>query len=122
MIIRNLETEEVRRRWYIAHGGGMATMLFDSKELQGILFLAHAVLKPKRALEPHVDPYEEIYYITAGQGLMQVGDDEKQVTTGDAIWIPYGVSHSLVNNGTEDCLVLVTAVMPKMDFRTESSL
>ena len=113
MIIKNLETEEVRRRWYIAHGGGMATMLFDSTELQGILFFAHAVLKPNRVLEPHIDPYEEIYYIIAGEGIMQVGDDEQQVTTGDAIWIPYGVSHSLLNNGSEDCLVLVTAAMPR---------
>ena len=105
MIVRNLGTEEVRRRWYVAHGRGMATMLFDGTELQGILFFAHAVLKPNKVLESHIDPYEEIYYIIAGQGLMQVGDDEQQVTTGDAIWIPYGVSHSLVNNGTKDCLV-----------------
>ncbi len=121
MIVRNLETEAVRRRWYIAHGGGMATMLFDSTELQGILFLAHAVLKPKRVLESHVDQYEEVYYIIDGQGLMQVGNDEQQVTTGDAIWIPYGVSHSLTNNGTEDCFVLVTAAMSKRDFHTQST-
>jgi mannose-6-phosphate isomerase-like protein (cupin superfamily) len=115
MIVRNLETEEVRHRWYVAHGGGMATMLFAATELQAILFLAHAVLKPNKVLESHVDPYEEIYYIIAGQGLMKVGDDKQQVTTGDAIWIPYGVSHSLVNNGAEDCLVLVVAAMPKGD-------
>ncbi len=112
MIIRNLDTEEVNRRWYTAHGGGAATMLFDSTELNGILFLAYAILKPGRELEPHIDPYEEIYYILAGEGLMQVGDDEQQVTTGDAIWIPYGVSHSLVNNGGEDCVLLVAAAMP----------
>jgi mannose-6-phosphate isomerase-like protein (cupin superfamily) len=122
MIVRNLETEEVRHRWYVAHGGGMATMLFDATELQGILFMAHAVLKPNRVLESHIDPYEEIYYIIAGQGLMKVGNDEQQVATGDAIWIPYGVSHSLTNNsGTEDCLVLVTAAMPKRDLVDKST-
>ena len=43
MIVRNLENEEARRCWYIAHGVGMATMLFDGTELQGILFLAHLI-------------------------------------------------------------------------------
>jgi len=113
MIVRNLENEEVRRRWYVAHGGGTATMLFDSTELQGILFLAHAILKPGKVLQAHVDPYEEIYYILHGHGRISVGDDEKQVVAGDAIWIPYGVSHGLENNGSEDCVVLVTASMPR---------
>jgi len=113
MIIRNLATEEVRRRWYVAHGGGTATMLFDSTELEGLLFLAHAILKPSKTLELHVDPYEEIYYILAGQGLMRVGDDEQQVSAGDATWLPFGVAHSLTNNGTEDCVVLVAAAMPR---------
>jgi quercetin dioxygenase-like cupin family protein len=113
MIVRNLETEEVRKRWYTAHGGGTATMLFDDTELQGMLFMAHAVLEPGKTLETHIDPYEEIYYITAGRGIMKVSNDEQEVTRGDAIWIPYGVSHSLTNNSaTEDCLLLVAAAMP----------
>ena len=113
MIIRNLETQVVRDRWYIAHGGGMATMLFDDRELQGMLFMAHAVLNPGKTLEQHIDPYEEIYYILAGTGIMKVGDDEQLVSKGDAIWLPYGVAHSLTNNSvSEDCLILVAAAMP----------
>ena len=113
MIVRNLQSEEVRRRWYVAHRGGMATMLFDSEELQGILFFAHAVVKPGKMLEAHIDPYEEIYYILKGQGRMSVGDDQRQVAAGDAVWLPHGVSHGLENNGNEDCIVLVTAGMPR---------
>jgi len=107
MIIRNINQEEVFHRWYIAHGGGMATMLFDSSELKGILFFAYGVLKPGKMIETHVDPYEEIYYVAHGQGVMRVGDDEQQVTDGDAIWIPRGSSHSMVNNRAEDCIVPV---------------
>ena len=118
MIVRNLETEEVRKRWYKAHGGGRATMLFDDTELQGILFMAHAVLKPGKMLETHIDPYEEIYYILAGQGIMNIGDDEQQVSTGDAVWLPYGIPHGLTNNSeTEDCLVMVTSTMPGKNYR-----
>ena len=113
MILRNIKQEVVQSRWYRAHGGGTATMLFDASELQGILFFAHGELKPGKMLEAHIDPYEEIYYVLKGQAMMRVGDDEQQVTAGDAIWIPYGFLHGMVNNGSEDCIVVVAAAMPR---------
>lgn len=115
MIVRNVEQEEVLQRLYIAHGGGIATMLLDSSELQGLLFFAYAVLKPGKVLESHVDPYEEIYYFLQGQGVMAVGDEQQTVSAGDAIWLPYGIPHSLVNNGNEDCIIVVAAAMPRED-------
>ena len=115
MIVRNLESEVVKKRWYKAHGGGLATMLFDSNELQGILFYAFAALEPDKVLETHIDPYEEIYFILQGGALMKVGDDEQQVTAGDAIWLPHGISHGMVNNTKEDCIVMVSAAMPRED-------
>ena len=114
MIIRNINQEEVIQRRYIAHGGAIATMLLDSSVLQGILFFAYAVLKPGKVLESHIDPYEEIYYLLQGQGVMTVGDEQQRVTAGDAIWLPYGLPHSLANDGDEDCIILVTAAMPHL--------
>ena len=113
MIIRNIRQEEVMRRVYSAHGGAMATMLFDSSVLQGILFLAYGILKPGMVAESHVDPYEEIYYILEGEGVMCVDADEKSVRAGDAIWVPCGSVHSLTNYGEEDCVSLVMAAMPR---------
>ncbi len=113
MIVRNIQQEEVLRRLYVAHGGGIATMLFDSSELQGILFFAYGVLKPGEVAESHVDPYEEIYYILQGQAVMTVGDEQQKVAAGDAIWLPHGVPHGMVNDGDEDCVILVTAAMPR---------
>ena len=43
--------------------------------------------------------YEEIYYIIAGKGRMTINDDEVLVKKGDAILIPPGVEHGLLNNG-----------------------
>ncbi len=94
-------------------GGATAAMLLDSSVLQGILFFAHAVLKPGKVIEPHIDPYEEIYYLLQGQGIMIVGDEQQKVNAGDATWLPYGVSHSLVNDGDEDCIILVVAAMSR---------
>jgi len=115
MIVRNIKQEEVLKGAYIAHGGAIATMLLDSSILQGILFFAWAVLKPGKVIESHTDPFEEIYYLLQGQGVMTVGDEEQMVSSGDAIWLPYGVPHSLVNDGHEDCILLVAAAMPKSE-------
>lgn len=90
-------------------------MLLDSRVLQGILFLAHGILKPGKVIEAHIDPYEEIYYLLEGEGIMMVGGEKQKVKAGDAIWIPYGSAHSLENDGDQDCLVLVIAAMPRQE-------
>jgi mannose-6-phosphate isomerase-like protein (cupin superfamily) len=40
---------------------------------------------------------------------MYVDEDNRQVGPGDATWIPAGSSHSLLNNGKEDLVILVVA-------------
>lgn len=109
MIVRNIDHPEVVQTGYIAHGGAAACMLLDSRVLKGLLFFAHAVLKPGKEIETHVDPYEEVYYLLLGRGVMTVGDERQEVTAGDAIWLPCGVPHSLKNDGDEDCVILVAA-------------
>jgi mannose-6-phosphate isomerase-like protein (cupin superfamily) len=113
MIVNNINREPSSERWYRAHEGGLATMLFDSSELEGILFFAFAVVQPGKALESHIDPYEEIYYVLKGKALMRVDDDEQEVQPGDAIWIPCGSPHSMHNNGEEDCAIVVAAGFPR---------
>jgi mannose-6-phosphate isomerase-like protein (cupin superfamily) len=115
MIIRNLENEIVKNRWYIAHGGGLATQYFSSNEMAGLLFFAYAEVKPGKAIEQHIDPYEEIYYILEGTGVMKIGEDEQLVEKGDTIWLPHNVPHSLFNNGLTDCVFLATAAMPRSE-------
>ena len=109
MIVRNIDHPEVIQSRYIAHNGAEACMLLDSRLLEGLLFFAHAVLKPGKEIETHVDPYEEVYYLLSGRGVMTVGDESREVTAGDAIWLPCGVPHRLINDGDEDCVILVAA-------------
>jgi mannose-6-phosphate isomerase-like protein (cupin superfamily) len=92
MIVRNLQDKEVLETTYIAHGGAIAQMILD-----------------QRTLEAHVDPMEEIYFISSGEGEMTVGDETRHVKSGDAVWIPTGSVHALTNSGDEDCYVLVVA-------------
>lgn len=113
MIVRNIKQKEVLETLYKAHGDNDAMMLLDSRVLQGHLFFAHGVLKPGGLISAHVDPYEEIYYVLHGEGIMMVGGEKERVKPGDTIWVPYGSPHSLENDGTEDCVVLVVAALPR---------
>ena len=109
MIVRSFDDPEVVATTYRAHGGGVARMLFDHRLLQDLLFLAQAYLEPGQIIEAHVDPYEEIYIITAGGGRMRVGDEVRSVEPGQAIWIPLGAVHELYNDREETCQFLVVA-------------
>lgn len=113
MIVRNFQQPLVQNRIYKAHGGADASMLFDSNELEGLLFMAQAILPPGEKIETHIDPYEEIYYISKGQGIMMVNGETQEVEPGDTVWIPYGATHSLENPNTEECVIIVAAGMPR---------
>jgi mannose-6-phosphate isomerase-like protein (cupin superfamily) len=109
MIRRNLENPEVKATRYRAHGGGVAHMILDTRHLQTLMFLAHASVTPGNKLIGHVDPMEEIYVIQSGQGRMQVEDEVCEVEPGDAIQIPVGHFHELINTGEEVLTLLVVA-------------
>jgi len=112
MIIRNINGPEARETTYIAHGGGTARMLLTSNLLKSMEFFAYAVVPPGNELEEHIDPLEEIYFILYGGGLMRVAEEEREVTAGDAVWIPAGDRHSLKNTGTETTAIIVVAAYP----------
>jgi mannose-6-phosphate isomerase-like protein (cupin superfamily) len=62
--------------------------------------LAEACLPVGGATTPHRHPItEEIYYILAGRGRMQVDQDVREVGPGDAIAIPPGSLHQITNIG-----------------------
>ena len=63
--------------------------------------LAEARLPVGGQTAAHFHPKtEEIYYILAGNGTMQIGAESCQVGPGDAIAIPPGAEHQITNSGT----------------------
>jgi len=109
MILRNLEHPEVKATRYQAHGGGVAHMILDTRHLETIMFLAHGTVPPGEKLIGHVDPMEEIYIIQSGVGRMQVNDEVCEVVAGDAVHIPIGHYHELINVGNVELTILVVA-------------
>ncbi len=109
MLVRHISDKEVLDTTYLAHGGAVAQMILDRRNLKEIGFLAIARLEPGKQIEAHVDPMEEIYFVLSGTGDMTVGDETRAVKPGDAVWVPTGDSHALLNTGEEPCVVLVVA-------------
>ena len=112
MIIRNLNDPEVLATTYVAHRGAVARMIMTSHFLQSMEFLAYAMLPSGKAIEEHVDEVEEIYFILNGGGIMKVGDEEREVKEGDAIWLPAGKPHALTNTQENMMVILVVAAYP----------
>jgi len=62
--------------------------------------LAEARLPPGGATTRHYHPRtEEIYYLLEGSGRMELGDELRDVGPGDAVAIPPGRVHQIVNTG-----------------------
>ena len=85
--------------------------------------LAEEVLPPGAVVTPHHHrQLEEIYYIVEGRGVMQVGEEEREVGAGDAVYIPRGRRHTLKNTGTEPIKILLVcgpAFFPDDEVRGE---
>lgn len=69
--------------------------------------LAEARIEVGQATAAHHHPItEEIYFITHGKGLMTIDDESQVVVAGDAIAIPPGKIHKLINIGDEQLRLL----------------
>ena len=69
--------------------------------------LAEARLPPGGSTTRHYHPRaEEIYYILRGRGRMTIGAQIAEVAPGDAVAIPPGEVHQIVNIGAEPLVFL----------------
>jgi mannose-6-phosphate isomerase-like protein (cupin superfamily) len=78
--------------------------------------LAEATVPPGgRTVAHHHARSEEIYLFTAGAGRMRLGDEEADVRAGDAVVIPPGTPHQLLNPGREPLVLLCCCAPPYSD-------
>lgn len=49
---------------------------------------------------------EELYHITAGEGLMMLGNDQFSVAAGDTVCISPGTEHCIKNTGEQNLTIL----------------
>ena len=91
------------------HGSGIRPLIDRTTSAITQCSLAEEILPPGCAVTPHHHrEIEEIYYLVSGRGLMTVGDETREVSAGDAIYVPRDHRHSLSNTGSEPIrLILV---------------
>lgn len=82
--------------------------------------LAEARIRPgaTTALHRHVKS-EEIYHISAGQGLMTLGERQFAVAQGDSIAIAPGTAHRVRNTGPTTLVILCCCSPPYAHQDTE---
>lgn len=69
--------------------------------------LAEAVIQPGQRTELHKHLLtEEIYHVTAGAGLMTLGENQFAVVVGDSILIPPGTPHRIEATGIGNLHIL----------------
>ena len=66
------------------------------------------------------DP-EQCYYIIKGKGLMIIEEETREVTAGDAVYIPPNTKHGMKNIGN-DILEYLTANSPVFSKQYENTL
>jgi mannose-6-phosphate isomerase-like protein (cupin superfamily) len=63
----------------------------------------------------HNHPEVQVYVIVAGRGRMLVGEEQKEVSAGELVYVPSGLMHGIENVG-ESTLSYVSAANPAFDY------
>ena len=110
MYTRNKEESPRRER-----SGLVSHILLQRGDLPDVGFTATWVeVAPGSRQRPHDHPSEQVYVVTSGKGRMLVGEEEREVGTGDLVYVPSGVIHG-IENVSEEGLTYVSAATPALD-------
>jgi len=76
---------------------------------------ARATVGVGKSTDPHtLEGHSEMYYILQGMAIMNINNEEAEVSVGDQIYIPDGSTQWIKNKGNED-LVFLAIVSPPYD-------
>lgn len=77
--------------------------------------MGHVTLEPRGGQVPwHNQEQEEVYFVIEGVGEMCLGDERRQLRSGQAVYIPPGVFHQITNVG-DTPLVMIYVYAPGGD-------
>jgi len=76
-----------------------------------IVAIYETTLESGQTIQPHYHPdAEELYYILLGNGLMHIGNERREVETGDVVYIPPEKVHFLNNTSSEQVRFITLTV------------
>ena len=75
----------------------------------------HIKLKPGESLKRHITPVDVFFYVLEGKGIVEVGDEKKEVSKDTLIYSPAKIVHCWYNESDEDLRVLVVKAPRPME-------
>ena len=104
---------------YPGHFGGALSKALVRPETAGSKLVDYRIstYQPMAYVEVHKHKVQEqIYHVLEGEGSMEIEGKKQIVRKHDVIFIPPGLSHSIVNNGLAD-LTFIVVTTPTEDER-----
>ena len=78
-------------------------ILFSSEKLE----LIHLTLQPGEKMELHSQPFDVVFYVISGNGILDFEGQPVNGTQGTCIHVPAGMQRGWKNNGPSEFRVLV---------------
>ena len=83
-----------------------AAKLYDSEHAQAI----HITLEPGESLKKHITPVDVFFYVLEGTGVVEIGEEKKEVGPDTLINSPARIPHCWYNQSEQVLRVLVVKV------------
>ncbi len=83
-----------------------ARKIYDTKNAQVI----HLTLNPGESLKRHITPVDVFFYVLEGKGIVEIGDEKKEVGLDILIESPAKIVHCWYNESNEILKILVVKV------------
>lgn len=72
--------------------------IFETSRLN----VTHVRVWPGQSVPAHVhDDEDQVYYVTTGQGIVELDSERVEVSGGSSVLIPLGTEHMITNTGRE---------------------
>lgn len=69
--------------------------------------VVHITLQPGEALKKHITPVDVVFYVLEGNGIVEIGDERKEVGPDTLIESPAKVPHRWMNESSRPVRILV---------------
>jgi quercetin dioxygenase-like cupin family protein len=69
--------------------------------------VAHITLQPGESLKKHITPVDVVFYVLEGQGIVEIGEERKEVGADTLIESPAKIPHRWINESKGLVRILV---------------
>jgi len=83
-----------------------ARKIYDTKNAQ----VVHIILNPGESLKRKITPVDVFFYVLEGKGIIEIGDEKKEVGPDTLIESPAKIVHCWYNESNEILRILVVKV------------